>query len=384
MPLLCPELIYTPDGFLSGYTLEVDPEGRIMRLFPSDNPPDLDGILCPGFVNAHCHLELSALKGMIPELTGMAGFVRQLMTIRDSIPEAESVTAIRAAIQEIRDTGTVAVGDISNSTLSIGLKSSAKDIFFHTFVEVFGQEDERGRERIKNAFRLIEKLQPAQVSLTLHAPYSMTPDFRHRQYLLAKDMGNLLSIHLLESKEERAFFETQSGPLWDFIQAAGMQAENWAAKGILPHLLAGLDEETRLILVHNTEMRPEELETIRSRLPHAMFCLCPRANRYIHGTQPDAAMFSRFPERICIGTDSLAGNYSLDLWEEVRSLNRAAPRIPLHTLLKWATTNGAKALGQYGNFGIFEAGLKPGVNLIEKVDLRTGSLTAGTRVRKLF
>ena len=122
----------------------LDDEGKVLELIdPSiDLKPDgkilsYKGIICPGFVNTHCHLELSYLKGKISQNTQLHGFVQELMALRDQVLEQERWSSIQLAEQEMISNGIVAVGDISTGNTSFHQKSQ-KHIKYHTFVEVFG------------------------------------------------------------------------------------------------------------------------------------------------------------------------------------------------------------------------------------------------------
>ncbi len=107
-----------------------------------------NGILCPGFINAHCHLELSHLKGVIPERTGLVEFVFKVITQRD-FATADILTAIEAAEQEMLQTGIVAVGDICNTAITIGQKAQ-KRLRYHNFIEVAGFVPASAKDRFDN------------------------------------------------------------------------------------------------------------------------------------------------------------------------------------------------------------------------------------------
>ena len=119
-----------------------------------------NGILCPGFVNAHCHLELSMLRGAIEPGGGMSHFVSNVVSLRNNYSEEEMEQAMEIAIREAIVTGTVAIGDISNNTSSFEIKRKYKDkIHFLTFLEVFGLDPKKNFdilktfENIKNLYK---------------------------------------------------------------------------------------------------------------------------------------------------------------------------------------------------------------------------------------
>ncbi len=385
MPLLTADYIYRPDQWCQNYALNIDELGNIVELRPlssAESAIHYSGALCPGFVNVHCHLELSILAGKIEENTGMAGFIQRLMVARKTYTAEEQVTAIRQAMQQAWDSGTVAMGDISNSPLTAKAKVE-QPLFTHTFIELLGLDGAKAAEIVQAAQEMAQAFDGLSYSLTAHAPYSMSSELIRLIYQPSQD---LYSIHLLESSEERLLFESNAGPLVDFYRNFGIAFQAFKAKHPIEHITQGMQEKQAVIFVHNTEMTPEEIHQLVHDFPQTHFCLCPRANDFIHRTFPAIFRFLPYSDRICIGTDSLASNHSLDLFEELKAIKSRYPGISFHQLMQWATTNGAKALQQGANFGIFAAGRRPGVNLISEIEQKDGEpdINMSSRVLKLY
>jgi|GEM_PF-4572951 len=67
------------------YALIARADGKIEHIVAkADAGEDVEtysGILSPGWINCHCHLELSHLKAVIPEHTGMTGFLLSVMKL---------------------------------------------------------------------------------------------------------------------------------------------------------------------------------------------------------------------------------------------------------------------------------------------------------------
>jgi len=170
------------------------------------------GILVPGFVNTHCHLELSHLEGKIEEKTGIGGFIGEINKLRNE--ETDKEKAIKIADRKMWAAGTAAVGDISNSILTIDTKLKSK-IFYHTFVESFGFHPSRA----EIAFDYAEFVQDEFIenglnsSITPHSPYSVSePLFKKiKENALAKK--SILSIHNQESKGETQFYKDGTGQI---------------------------------------------------------------------------------------------------------------------------------------------------------------------------
>jgi len=338
------------------------------------------GIICPGFVNTHCHIELSYLKGKIAQNTQLHGFVEELMAIRDTISEQTRWTSIQLAEQEMIANGIVCVGDISNGNTSFYQKEK-QHIKYHTFIEVFGLEDEKAEQIIQRAHSLKNSYyRSTRVSVTPHAPYSMSKKLVN---LIVKENAEIFTIHNQETAGENELFETGSGNLFEQLTKFSDAINEWKPTGktSLSSYLDKLPKNKRILLVHNIYTSKEDVVFARLFSKNIYWCFCPNANQYIEGKQPDYSLFTN--EKCTIGTDSLASNWSLSILDELKTITKKNPFIPLEKLIQWATYNGAEFLG-FNEVGSIEVGKKPGINLIEHVDLENLQLTENSRLQKLF
>lgn len=342
-----------------------------------------DGILCPGFVNAHCHLELSHLKGMIAPGSGMVPFLLQVMGSRFS--EGEKIQqAIADAEEAMLQNGIVAVGDICNTADTLAAKQSHR-LHYHNFVEVSGFVPAGAATRLAAARQVAAQLETIfpkeQVSITPHAPYSVSPQL----FQLIEDLpdNNLLSLHNQESIAENQFFQKKEGDLLKLFAAIGVDLAFYTAsvKNSLPAICSHLNFEKQWLLVHNCLTTAKDIQ--ESCLPqnNVSFCLCPGANLYIGNPLPDVMMLRQTGIPICLGTDSLASNTQLSILEEMRLLQQHFPEISFVEILQWATLNGAKALQVADRFGSFEKGKQPGVLVLEGI---VDSITDETSVKRLL
>lgn len=341
----------------------------------------LAGLLCPAFVNAHCHLELSHLKGKLPTGTGMAGFITRLQSIRNDFSEAERDSAAHEAAAAMQARGIAAVGDICNGTSTLAAKAAHPEITFHNFVEVFGMQSGRVEEIFLGALDTARQLGP-RASITLHAPYSISIPLRDRVLKYARARGWLQSFHLLESVEERQLFADLEGPLMDFLHELGLgfQAHTYASP--IDFMLENFSAETSGLLVHNTQMQAAEIDDIAHRFPKMHFVLCPLANQYIHGTLPPAKAFAAYPDRVCLGTDSLAGNNQLDIFAEMQCL-QAELGLPSELLLRWATVNGARALNLDTSQFEIQVGNRPIILHLSGMDSMAPILPSTTTITRI-
>lgn len=367
--------LWTPEGFLRRPLVTLDDGGRILDVRTCDDPdrePFTEfhaGLLTPGFVNAHCHLELSALRGRIPEGCGFAGFARAMGEVRGLADEEERRAAIAAADAEMTRGGIVAVGDIANGEAAFDVKSAGR-IAYRTFAEFFGL-------RTMAADSLRPLLRHPRTSLTPHSVYSVQDaPFR----VLCAEGTAPLSIHFMESPAEAELFAGR-GPLHEWYARAGFACDFLHYGSPAERLVRSIPAERPLILVHACCVGEEEVRRILAHFTAPVYwCLCPRSNRYISRLAPPVALLRSLGARICLGTDSLASNRSLSLLDELRALGG----VPLRESLRWATLGGAEALGLDDALGTVAPGKRPGLNLLTGLDFERMALTPDTRVKPLI
>jgi len=334
-----------------------------------------NGVLTPGFINAHCHVELSHLKGTIQQETGLVEFVQQVIKKRVAAEE-EKKEAMRLAVEEMLTNGIVAVGDICNTADSLQVKENS-GINWHNFIELTGFVDAAAEKRLEQGILLrdhFKKHLTAQGStLSPHAPYSVSEKLF--DLINENTAGQLISIHNQESAEENKLYRNKTGGFLSLYANLGIDIESFSSTGrsSLQSWLPHYNKEQQLILVHNTFTDDNDLAfTTTNHKPQTtnhklFFCLCPNANRYIEGHLPPAGLLRNHRLQIVLGTDSYASNHQLSILEEIRTLVNAQA-VQLEEALCWATSNGALALGMEEQLGSFEKGKTPGVVLIDETD----------------
>lgn len=368
--------LFTGNQLLDNQVLVTDEKGSVEAIIPAreagDDIQTLQGILSPGFINAHCHLELSHLKGAIEPHTGMIDFLLGVMG-RRFVSEEQILQAIADAETAMFQNGIVAVGDICNTADTLPQKKQQR-LHYHNFIEATGFVEATAPNRFRTARTVWESFQAAgepgagNNSMVPHAPYSVSPALFG---LITGLAGNdLLTMHNQESKEEDEFFRTGTGGFNRLYEALRLDISFYkpAGKSSLQTCLPRFRAGQSLLLVHNVMTREEDLQFIQKRqalLPHCYFCLCPNANLYIGNGLPDIDLLRRYQAPIIMGTDSLAANHQLNMLAELKTLQQHYPALPVAELLQWATLNGAKALNIEQRFGSFEKGKTPGVLLVE-------------------
>lgn len=342
-----------------------------------------NGIIIPGFVNCHCHLELSALHKRTASGTGLGTFIR---SVRESRPPAgeDSLRSIKEADRIMYQTGTSACGDICNSSISFPLKEKSK-IKYINFLEVFGVDPDRAETRTGEVLELKKEADrySSPAYITPHSFYSMSATLMKKVKELASS-NRVSSIHHMESPAEADLLRDAAGELMDSYRAMGIDRDMLRDR-VADHVTGLLDyisTSGNLILVHNTYAGPENIRAAQQR-GNCFLCLCPRSNMHIEDRLPPVDMMAASALPLVIGTDSLASNSSLDMLEEMKALSHHFPSISLEEMTAWATINGARALGIDDEYGSIEAGKAPGLTLIEKAGLADMKLTEESRARRL-
>jgi aminodeoxyfutalosine deaminase len=371
--------------------LITDNQGKILSIEARNqhNLADLEvytGILAPGFVNTHCHLELSHMKGKVNTGTGLIPFISSVVTQRNAAPEVIE-SAIEKATAEMLAGGIVALGDISNTTDTFAVKDRMQ-MRYHTFVEMFDFLQENGAEK---AFTDWEKVYDAlattsgnKKTIVPHAPYSVSKNLFKKINEHNPTSGATISIHNQETPPENELFLKKKGGFLDFYGKFGISLKDFKATKLpsIFYALSQMNPENRTLFVHNTLTTREDINAAHIWSKQVYWATCPNANLYIENRLPDYQAFLDTNARVTLGTDSLTSNWQLSILEEMKTIARFQSYVPMETLLCWATLNGAKALGFDDTLGSFEKGKTPGVLLLKGIDTDL-KISQNTQVERL-
>lgn len=369
MHITAPQIHNGNEWLPAGSTIAVNDDGKIEEILPAPTTETVfyDGVLAPGFVNVHCHLELSHMKGMIPEHTGLIPFLKNVTFRRNEHTEAQKQRAALKAYNELLANGVVAVGDIANTTATLDLRK-LDHLHFHTFIEALGFSEVNAARSFGFAIQVYDAF-AAQAAgkkivtqtITPHAPYSVSAALFRA--IDAHNEGGLISIHNQESAAEDQYFLCKEGDVQDLLHTLGIDDSYFIPTGLssLRSYLEWLSPGRPYIFVHNTYTSRADVQYAKTRLREAYWCLCPNANLYIENNLPDINMLIEEGAKICMGTDSLASNHQLCILSELYSIKKRYRHIPWGTLLTWATYNGALALQMTDEAGTIKPGKTPGI-----------------------
>lgn len=355
-------LIIKENGYIEDIVLEED---------AGDNIQYFKGILSPGFINTHCHLELSHLLNKIKSKTGLVNFVLDIVVNREDKEEI-ILNAIQNAENDMLQNGIVAVGDICNTNYTLHQKQKNK-IAYYNFVETSGWLPQIAQKKFNEAVNLYNQF--TQISNTCsivpHAPYSVSNELWQR--INPQFSDKVISIHNQETADENNLFLNGSGAFNQLYKQLNITNHLFqpTKKNSLPSYFNQLQNAKNILLVHNTCTSEKDIHFLQKQPEFlrnkTFFCICPNANLYIEDNLPNINLLRESNIPLTIGTDSLASNNILNIVNEIKTIQTHYPKITLAEILQWATINGAKALGMEDTLGSFEKGKKPGVILLDNI-----------------
>ncbi|HVV50080.1 MAG TPA: amidohydrolase family protein [Polyangia bacterium] len=348
----------------AGTVRAVGPRAEVRAELPAAPEERALGVLVPGLVNAHCHLELSALAEAVP---GGGGFIawaqRFLKTVGETPRERRRAAAHEAAEAAVR-LGTAAIGDVGN-TLDAAPALGAAALAGVLFHELLGSREARTGDALADAAR--ERAEAAAWPAALgyvrapHAPYSVGPELMRRIFAAARADGRATSVHVAEDVEELKLLRDGTGAWPAMLAAMGIDAATRAPGQTPVEYLASLgafDGGAPPLLVHMVHAGDDDRR--RARAAGATAVLCPRSNLHIGGLLPDVPALLDDGVSIALGTDSLASTPDLSVWGEMATLAGHFPTVPAARWLEAATSGGARAIGLPAH-GALAPGKRPGV-----------------------
>lgn len=349
--------------------VQVDSKGTIINIgttadFGSVDVEKHSGILLPGFINTHCHLELSHMKGLCKTGTQLIPFISNVVKLRD-FPQDEINEKIIEEDSNMFNAGIQAVGDISNK-IDTAFQKEISPIHYYTFVEMFDFLQDTLTlgtiENYRNVFKDQSDGGKNKKSFVPHAPYSVSQklfEFINK----ANPAKASISIHNQETLDENQLFQNGKSGFDDFYKSFGFNLDDFKPNGktSIYYALENLNPKRRNIFVHNTLTNTAEIQAAQNWSDNVYWATCPNANLYIENKLPHYKNFIDCNAKMTIGTDSIMSNWQLSVWEEVKTIKKYQSYVPLISLLKWATLNGAEALGYSQSIGSLDIGKSPGL-----------------------
>ena len=384
--------VYTLDAepIKNGYVEYDDVDGTVISVGQCvDGEEVLDGAIVPGFVNAHCHVELSHLHGKFRKGTGMAGFIDQINELRDWAGHDVKVELTRKWMDKMWNDGESAMADISNDDSSFEVKKS-HPMYTRTFLEVFGSEPEMCEGVMADVINLKKKAIDMGIDAapTPHSCYTMSPQLLSKSAAAGLESG-FLSYHSQESQEEEDLLMSGSGAMYENRKRLGMSTPPVTGESSLKYFLDRLEAaatapyDQNILLVHNVCLKQDDIDALKKVMKHPYFAICPLSNIFIHNALPPVELMRSNGLAVALGTDSLSSNDDLDMVKELACLHEAFPEVPMTEMLEWACLNGARFLKKDDVLGTITPGKRPGIVLVDNIDAE-GFVTSQSRSARII
>ena len=387
--------VYTleePQPLRNAYVEYDDVDGTILNIGtcgPDQMHEVMDGALVPGFVNAHCHVELSHLHGKFYKGSGMAGFIDQINALRDWAGREVKQELVQKWMDKMWNDGVSAMADISNDDSSFDVKAGHK-MYTRTFLEVFGSEPEMCDGVMADVTELdaLARQKGIDAAPTPHSCYTMSPALLSASAAAGLDKG-YLSYHSQESQQEEDLLLTGTGAMYENRIANGMSTPPVTGESSLKYFidrLAAVKDapyEQHILLVHNVCLQQEDIDAAKKVMKNVYWAICPLSNIFIHNALPPVSLMRKNSLAIALGTDSLSSNDDLSMMKEIVCINDNFPEVPMNEVFTWASLNGARFLSKDDVLGSLAPGKKPGIVLVKGLDA-DGNVTSASVSQRLI
>ena len=385
--------VYTLEGYepiRNGY-VEYDSEnGTILGVGQCADGEDVsEGAIVPGFVNCHCHIELSHLYKKFRKGTGMAGFIDQINELRDWAGAEVKAQLVQQWMDKMWNDGVSAMADISNDDSSFKVKKS-HNMYTRTFLEVFGSEPHMCDGVMADVTALKQTADEVGIDAapTPHSCYTMSPQLLSASAAAGLESG-YLSYHSQESQEEEDLLLTGTGAMYENRKRSGMSTPPVTGESSLKYFLNRLAAvvnppyDQHILLVHNVCLQQGDIDAAKAVMNNVYWAICPLSNIFIHNALPPVELMRRNSLNITVGTDSLSSNDDLDMVKELFCIHDNFVEVPMGEILTWACLNGAKFLSKEAELGSLTPGKRPGIVLVSNVDT-DGCFTSESRSERVI
>jgi len=325
--------------------------------------------LLPGLINAHCHLDYTCLRGKISQQKSFTDWIRAINAEKSDLSPEDFLASINDGFEEAKRFGTTAIANLTAYPELISqVQPPIRTCWFVELIDI--RAPERANELVESAIESICAARPEPVvseveggapsGLAPHALFTASKELFRRCEEVAQQEHILLTTHLAESREEMEMFRDASGPLYEFIKSIGRPTNDCGNETPLELFLGALGDRAlpSWILAHLNELTERDFDLLKESNSKFHVVHCPESHNYF-GHSPFA--FDRLRSlgfNICLGTDSLASNESLNLFAEMRAFQKKFPRVSAEEIFQMITVNPARALRQENALGQIRPGFR--------------------------
>jgi aminodeoxyfutalosine deaminase len=312
-----------------------------------------DCILMPGLINAHCHLDFTVMRGAILQQESFAHWVRRINDLKRTLSDDDYLESIFNGFAELRRWGTTSVFNIESfPELMVHMPPPPiRAWWFYELIDVRNRV--HTEDVVAGALTFFEK-HPNWLGgfgLSPHAPYTTSGPLYELAKFCCEKYTMPWTTHLAETNEEFNMFVSASGPLHDFLRDLGRGMHDTGGITPVARLFGDHLVPNGGILAHMNYLSDADYELLAARAKDITVVHCPKCHEYFGRPPFELDRFRSIGVSVCLGTDSLASNSSLNLFEEMRRLRRNFPHVSSEEVIDMVTRRPARAIGMSGKLG---------------------------------
>jgi aminodeoxyfutalosine deaminase len=308
-------------------------------------------VLAPGLINTHCHLDYTRLRGEVGWHGSFTAWILQLVAAKQLHSEKEFAGAIPRGIDMLAKSGTTTVVNIESypGLLDQVLPTKLRVWWCLELIDLNRKDEAKGL--VESALELIAAHPNVRggFGLSPHAPYTVSEDLYRLSAQYARGRNIPLTTHVAESEEEDEMIRRGTGQMYDYFFRAGRDMSDCKRAGPVQLLSEYEVLGPGCIAAHANCLTPLDITLLKQSGTHVVHC--PKTHRFFHRDMPFFQTMRGQGINVCLGTDSMASNDSLNMLEEMQQMAQVFPRLSAQELLELATVNGAKALNQVEKLG---------------------------------
>src|SRR5882724_8743630 len=308
-------------------------------------------VLAPGLINAHCHLDYTHLRGEVEWRGSFTAWILQLVAAKQLHPEKEYVGAIQRGLDMLARSGTTTVVNIESfpGLLDQILPTKLRVWWCLELIDLNRAEEAKAVATGALEFIAAHPITRGGFGLSPHAPYTVSGELYRLSAQYAHGRNIPLTTHVAESEEEDDMIRRGTGQMHDYFLRAGRDMSDCKRTGPVQLLSEYGVLGPGCIAAHANCLTPLDITLLRQTGTHVVHC--PKTHRFFHRNMPFLETMKKQGINVCLGTDSLASNDSLNMLDEMQELARVLPLLSAQELLEMTTVNAAKALNQSGKLG---------------------------------
>ena len=312
------------------------------------NTVDLgEQVLLPGLINAHCHMDYTGLRGKIPPQKSFTHWIQAINAKKSELSPKDYVASINDGFEEAKRFGTTAIANLTAFPELISqLQPPIRTWWFAELIDI--RAPESANELVDSAIESLGRARPpgAPWGLAPHALFTGSENLYRCCEEIARDQGILLTTHLAESREEMEMFRDASGPLYEFIKSIGRPMNDCGKTTPLELFLGALGDRAlpQWIVAHLNELTESDFELLERSNSKFHVVHCPGSHNYFCHSPFAFERLRSLGFNVCLGTDSLASNETLSLFDEMRAFQKNFPQVSPDEIFQMVTVNPARAL----------------------------------------